>query len=145
MDNQFGYQNNDAPFQPVDLKPSGHARGYSIASLSLGIAAIVVCCCCCCLFFLGGICGILAIVFACLAKRDNGGKMSGMAVAGLILGILGIILFVVMMIFWFSSFSGLPTDPQEMRAFLEELERRYREMGIDVDFSEIYEQLDQQY
>ena len=145
MDNQFGYQSNEPSFQQVNLsnRPNGHAKGYSIASLSLGIAAIFVCCCCCCLFFLGGLCGVLAIIFAILARRDNGGKMPGMALAGLIIGIIGILLFIIVCISFFSTFSTLPTNPEKMRVFLQDLERFYQDMGYDVDFSEYYEQLDQ--
>ena len=144
MNNQFDYQNNETPFQQVNLSepPKGHAKGYSIASLSLGIAAILASCCCCCLYFAGGICGILAIVFAILARRDNGGKMPGMAIAGLILGIVGILLCIVVGVF-FNSFSGIPSTPEGMRTFLQELEEMYKDMGIDVDFSDVYEQLDQ--
>lgn len=106
MNNQFDYvpQNDQPPFQNggfggMPPQPEGHAKGYAIASLCLGIASVFFCCICCCLYYVAIITGILAIVMALLAKRDNGCKMPGMALAGLILGIIGIIIFLVMIVF----------------------------------------------
>ncbi|MBQ7346964.1 MAG: hypothetical protein IJW55_03330 [Clostridia bacterium] len=100
MNNQFDYtpQNDQQP--PIDFgmtppqQPTGHAKGYAIASLVLGIAAVVFTCCCFCLYYIAIVLSIISIVMAFLAKRDNGGKMPGKATAGLILAIIGIILFI---------------------------------------------------
>ena len=99
MNGQFDYSqpNGQPPFtQSFDMMPPNQAKngkGFAIASLCLGIASVVFCCCCCCLYYVAIITSILAIVFACLSKSANGGKLSGMAIAGLILGIIGILLF----------------------------------------------------
>ena len=83
---------------------------YAIASLIIGIVG---------LFFCGIILGILAIVFANIAKRHNGGARDGLSTAGFVLGIISlavsavIIIFVVSMITTvvyssiFDAFSGI--------------------------------------
>jgi hypothetical protein len=81
--------------EPASQPPSAAAgkrnSGWAIASLVLGIAAFLV------LPIVGG---ILAIVFAGLAKRDihrSGGTVggSGLATAGLTLGIIGVVVPVI--------------------------------------------------
>lgn len=109
MNNQFDYSqpNGQPPFmQSFDMMPQNRAggKGFAIASLCLGIASVVFCCCCCCLYYVAIITSILAIVFACLARSANNGKMPGMAIAGLILGIIGILLFCF---FLFMEVSGI--------------------------------------
>jgi hypothetical protein len=42
---------------------------------------------------------VIAIVMACLARRDNGKRMPGAAIAGLILAIVGLIAFAVILVF----------------------------------------------
>ena len=74
-------------------------KGLAIAGLIFGIAA-----CVCCWAGYGAIagivCGILGIVFSVLAKKSYTalGQKSGMATAGLILGIVGLILSIIMLI-----------------------------------------------
>ncbi len=140
MNDQFGYQHTYL-YEPTQYPSNGHAAGYATTALVLGIVSIVLCCCCCCLFFLAIVPGILAIIFSFLAKRDNGGKMPGKAVAGMILGILGILLFLLLCVVVFAEIFSMPEDPSAM---LRELEQVYRDMGIDVDFSDIYDQLEGQ-
>lgn len=64
-------------------------NGFSIAALVLGIVSIV----CCCISYLGLVCAALAIIFAVLDKKQNEG-MNGMALAGLICGIIGAVIAV---------------------------------------------------
>ncbi len=80
-------------FAPMPKQPAGHAKGYATAALILGIASVFCTCCCCCLYMIAPVLSIIAIVMACLSRRDNGKKMSGMALAGLILAIIGFIVF----------------------------------------------------
>ena len=56
-------------------------RGLAIASLVLGIVSF---------FCVGVIAGIVAIIFGAMAK--NQGNKSGMATAGIVLGIIGFVL-----------------------------------------------------
>ena len=110
LNNQFDYSqpNEQPPFmQGFDMmSPSTQKsdKKYAIASLCLGIASIVLYCCCCCLYYVAIVTSILAIIFAILSKNANGGKMSGMAIAGLILGIIGIILFLLIVVLNISGF-----------------------------------------
>ncbi len=66
--------------------------GKATASLVLGIISMVGLCS----PIVGIICGIIALVLSFMAKKD--GTVNGKQKAGLILGIIGIVLSVVMMI-----------------------------------------------
>ena len=59
--------------------------GFSVASLVLGIISIV---CCCLPYYLPLAISVLAIVFAIL-HRNYSGSFNGMAIAGLVCGIVG--------------------------------------------------------
>lgn len=91
--------NNEFNFQPTTPAPQ-KKNGYAVASLVLGIASLLLCCCCCANVF-GlipmGICAVLAIVFACLSKKD-GGKMQPIAIAGLVLGIVSILVLLLFLV-----------------------------------------------
>ncbi len=68
--------------------PSGRQRGFAIASLILGILAVLT--------FSGGlILGILAISFAIAARDKTDRRITGKAKAGLILGIISIVMLVM--------------------------------------------------
>ncbi len=62
-------------------------RAWSIASLVCGILSIV----CCCILWLPLVFAVLAIVFAVLARKSMG-YFDGLALAGLICGIVGAVL-----------------------------------------------------
>lgn len=73
----------NTPIAPVQA-PAPVAQGFSITSLVLGCCSIVF-------FWLWGIVPVLAIVFGGIAlskQKAAGVKPSGMAVAGLVLGIV---------------------------------------------------------
>ena len=65
---------------------STEGQGYGIASLSLGIIGLFLSCC---IPIIGFILPVLAIVFGVLGMKYPSGK--GMAIAGLVLGCIGII------------------------------------------------------
>ncbi len=115
QNNDFSYQQNT--FNPAPT-PKGHAKGYAVTSLILGIAAIFFCCLCCCFYYPAIILAIVSIVMAFLAKRDNGGKMPGMAIAGLILAIIGILLFIAIFAIE-TTLSSMTTE--ELAAMLDPL------------------------
>lgn len=69
-------------------------NSYSISSLVLGIISIVFACCI--NEYISIACGVIAIVFYVLAKRNA--VANGMSTAGLVCGIIGIILSVVSII-----------------------------------------------
>ena len=105
MNQNFDYQpSNENPssfFDPVppveEKKPK---RGFSIASLVLGIVSICTCCCCCLcdLLIIPLFCASLAIAFAFVARAKSADKkFGGMAIAGLILGIIGFVICAVLL------------------------------------------------
>lgn len=59
-------------------------NGFAIGSLICGIVGILCCCCC------GGgtVIGIVGIILAVVSRGKNGGKMSGLAIAGLVCSII---------------------------------------------------------
>ncbi|MBQ8431896.1 MAG: DUF4190 domain-containing protein [Clostridia bacterium] len=102
--NNFDYQpqgdfSNDYAnsFSELSPKAPGHAKGYAIASLVLGIVGVVFACFCCCLYYLAAVLAVISIVMAFLARRDNNKKMPGMAIAGLILAIVAILGCLIML------------------------------------------------
>ena len=85
MNNQYNVKSEK---QKIDEK----AHNFAIASLVLGIISIVLCCCCWGIITLG--CGIAGIVLWYYAK-DSEGNREGMAQAGMICSIVGIVLSVI--------------------------------------------------
>lgn len=87
MDNNGNGYNNGQPNmeQPyVIKKPVGNNKGT--AAMVVGIIAIIFTC-----VGLGGLPGIIAIILMALAKDENG-KKDGKAIAGLVLGIISIVI-----------------------------------------------------
>ena len=117
---------NFAPAQP----PQGHAKGYALTSMILGIASLFFACLCCCLYYISIVLSILSIAMAFLAKRDNGGKMPGMAIAGLICAIVGLVGFIIMLVFEI-SISNM--DESSIIAFLDQFYMEY----FGVSFSDM--------
>lgn len=62
----------------------GKGKGFAIASLILGIASL-----CTGYIFVGVACGIVAIVLSVKSKQEIG--PNGMATAGLVTGIIGVV------------------------------------------------------
>ena len=99
-----------SPGQHVDTRP----QGYAITALVLGILAIVGCFC----YGLPGLVfGVPAIVFGRLAQKDDNQGGDGLALAGLICGIVGTslgTLYALLMIGMFGLLwagSSQPTPP----------------------------------
>lgn len=79
------------PIQPKKLKEVGSYNGFAIASLVTGILALIT-------YYGAFVFGILAIVFGAIALkriRENGQKGRGMAIAGLICGIVALVAVLV--------------------------------------------------
>lgn len=89
--NQNDFQNG---FPPVDLgNQAWRGRRMAIASFIFGVAALLF-------LFLGGLwfdllAVVLAIVFA-IVSRKQAGKWSGLSIAGLVLGILSLVLTIAL-------------------------------------------------
>lgn len=107
---------NNPYMMPPEQKQS---KGFAIASLVLGIVSIV----CCCLEVVSVVCSILAIVFAVLSRRQLG-EFHGMAIAGLICGIVGLALAV------YSIVDGIlnPVTDAESSEFWEEYWKMVEDM-----------------
>ncbi|MBE6633019.1 MAG: hypothetical protein E7620_01610 [Ruminococcaceae bacterium] len=129
MNDSFGYSDYRADYaQSASATKGNNAQGMSTAALTLGILSVSLTCCCCCLLPMNLILGALAVVFAFLSKSRNGGKLNGKARWGLILGILGILLFVLIMVIVFSGspLSTLFEDAEAMEDWMEQVENYYQ-------------------
>lgn len=116
--------NNEYAFQSIMRNGKPKNIGFSVASLVVGIISVVCCC-----FGWTFIMGILAIVFAVISRK-NLGYFDGLSIAGLILGIFGVVFGVAIVIANYC----LVTDPN-MDSFLEEFWKEYYEgMGDVSDF-----------
>ncbi|MEE0264229.1 MAG: DUF4190 domain-containing protein [Acutalibacteraceae bacterium] len=73
-------------YQPMQT-PADPGRGFAIASLVLGIVSF---------FCFPAVTGILGIIFGGVARSK--GSKSPMAIAGIICGVIGIILWIVLLI-----------------------------------------------
>ncbi len=90
--------------QPVYAQPEKKSNTKAILALVFGILSILISCCC---TYLGIALGIAGIILAVVSKGDNYGKMSGMAIAGMICSILAIVISVGSIILVFSG--AIPT------------------------------------
>lgn len=156
MNDQFGYQPDEFSFQTGNFPPANPpTNSRANTALILGIIAIAVSCLCCCIFPVGFILGVLAIVFAVRSK--DGSSMTGKATAGMILGIIAILICIVLLIGFIlevalapdvmNSYDKLlvpPTDLDSLRSHIEALEQWCQQMGYDISFADIYEQIDAQ-
>lgn len=75
-------------------------KGFSIASLVLGIVSIVLCC----IWYISIPSAIMAIIFGILGKKQGG---KGMATAGLVLGIIGVALVIIYLLFLGALIAGI--------------------------------------
>lgn len=86
------YENRGYSFQTImDIKSRN--RGFAIASMVLGIFSVI----CCCSTIVALITATLSIIFA-IVSRVRMGYFDGMAVAGLVLGIVGFVFAVSMLL-----------------------------------------------
>ena len=121
MNNEFHFESN--PYNSFAPQEKKSKNGFAVASLVLGILSLVTCCCCCgeaLGMILMGVTAILAIVFAFLSKKENG-KLSGMAIAGMVLGILAIVILICLLVTIIGTYSMLDSMTEtEMIAYFEE-------------------------
>lgn len=102
ISNEPYYQNPQDPYQPQG------PNGLAIASLVLGIISIPTICC----YGLGILLGIIGIVLG-IVSRKSGTKMSGMAIAGIILSAIGILFGILFWILAGIGFSMLTSEDIE--------------------------------
>lgn len=100
--NPSPYTYNDTYSTPNTPLTNNNSNGFGIASLILGICSIAICCC----YGVGAIPAIIGLILGILQNKKNA---NGIATAGIILGIIGILLNVVWLIYMiiFLSEDGL--------------------------------------
>ncbi len=86
--NQGQPQNPNYGYAPVQPQPADPGKGLAIAALVLGIVSF---------FCFPAITGVLGIIFGGVAKGK--GCRSGMATAGIVCGVISLILFVLIIVF----------------------------------------------
>ncbi len=79
------------PQSPVP--PSKRPDGMAIASFVCGIISVLCCSC----YLLAGLLAISGIIFAIISRRTTG-KFHGLCLAGLILSIIGLLLFILIVV-----------------------------------------------
>lgn len=99
---QSPYTYNDTYSTPNTPLTNDKSNGMGIASLILGICSIAICCC----YGVGAIPAIIGLILGILQNKKNA---NGIATAGIILGIIGILLNAVYLIYMvvFLSDGGL--------------------------------------
>ncbi len=112
-------QNNvggDTPlFTQAYIEVKSNKRGFAVASLVLGILSIV----CCCLSYAGFVMALLAVIFAVVSKTKMG-YFDPLAVAGLVLGIIGLVFGAAIIICDLLARFGVFSEFEEMfNEFLE--------------------------
>lgn len=85
-----GYPPNNNPYYGMPQVQKQPFQGLAIASMVLGIVAFLC---------YGFPCGILAVIFAAVA-RSNGNR-SGMSIAGLVCGIVAMVIWTLYIVFIF--------------------------------------------
>ena len=103
------------------------SRAWSVASIAVAVASVI----CCCLPWFGLVSGILAVVFAVVSRKAIG-YFDNLAIAGLIVGIFGIVFGVSNMVL---NYLIENTDMlSELVAEYEQLLEQYSaDMGTGMD------------
>lgn len=114
------------PAQPNYYVPQPAAKktnGFAVAALICGIVSLLSCCC----GWLSIILGILAVVFAIVSRKGDN-RISGMAIAGIICGGIGLVGGLLLLILMLA-------DPSFYNEFLESFMEGYEygyEYGYDA-------------
>lgn len=94
--NNTGYSSNSRGYSHDDDAIDDRANKHAIASLILGIIGLVLAISCCCAFFSITF-SILGLIFG-IISNDSQGKKNGMAIAGIICSIIGMVVFLLVVI-----------------------------------------------
>ena len=122
MNNDFDFTSMTYSTVFADEKKK-NKNGFALASLVLGIVSLLSCCCASTAIGMlaMGICAILAIVFAFVAKKNANGKMDAKAVAGLVLGIVAMVILLLFLLSIVGVYALIDSTPQdELLALVEE-------------------------
>jgi hypothetical protein len=94
-----GYLFNEPKYENVLNGEHPKSRGWSIASMILGIVSVATCC----FGYTAIIAAVLAIIFA-IVSRKNLGYFDGMTISGLVLGIFGFVFGIFSLFLWGTFF-----------------------------------------
>ena len=81
----------DNQYPNMNMNGDGN-KGMAIAAMILGIVSIVLCC----IWYISIIAGVVAIVLGIMYNKKNG--KCGMATAGIVCGIIGMILAIALIV-----------------------------------------------
>ena len=113
----------------------GTNNKFATASLVLGIIAAVLCIYATCLSIFGVVAGILALVFAKKAKRQNGGVMPKKAKIGMALGAVGLGILVLTILTAVIYIVLLFSDPNLLEETFSGLESFVQILGFERLFA----------
>ena len=113
------FGNNNYAYQSVNFgRPK--KMGWSVVSLVTGILSVI----CCCLSIAPIVFGVVAIVSSILSRKTLG-YFDGMSIAGLVLGIFGVVFGVAVII----AVNAL--GEEFWNQYLEEIEKQFGETNPD--------------
>ena len=120
QNNQQYWQNNSPNNQPYwqNGQPPKRRNNLALASMIVGIFALITCC----VPFIQFPLAVTTIVLVILSKKKQ--PLSGFAIAGLVMGILAILLSIVMLLYW-GAYLQLMNDP-EFSKILNEMMEMYQ-------------------
>ena len=117
----FSGEQNEFAYQQVNNFGKPKTMGWSVVSLVTGIISVI----CCCLGITGLFFGVAAIVTAIVSRKVLG-YFDGLSIAGLVLGIFGVVFGLAIVI----SISMLGEEFWD--SYLEEFWAAYEEMYPEV-------------
>jgi len=122
MNQNYGFYQQSESTGPIFTDaPKKTGAGFAVASLVLGILALLFITVCCCFIYISPVLAILSIVFAIVA-RVKMGKFSRMIIAGLILSVIALLIFIVFIIGIYQLMAPLATmTPEESLKYFAEL------------------------
>lgn len=106
------------------------SAGMSVASMILGILGLIMCCC----IYPAIIFGSLALIFA-LLSRGGEMTMNSYAKAGMVLGIIGIVLGILLLIY---AFVTVLTEFGGIEGYIDYIEDIMENMGYP-DYPDTYD------
>lgn len=102
----------------VSAEPKKQVNGLAVGGLVCGIISILLCCCC----GVGVVVGIAGIILSLLSKKGSEGKLSGVAIAGLICSCVGLLFSVLGCVLMIASSSEVT---QEMKVIMDQWDYFY--------------------
>ena len=124
---QNQYNNGQPPYwQNQPQRPRREKNSFATISLISGIFALLTLCCFA--FPVAIICGVGAVCFAIISKKNQ--PFRGTAIAGIILGVIAVLLGIGEF-FYVLTITNLMKDPANAAAFNEFFEQFQQQLGIN--------------